>query len=643
MTRQRLTISLTIVVGFVALVCLAWAIDSALGANTVARNVSVHGVDLSGMTSEEVRGVATDFTTTLAQDPVTISVENTTVATDLVRLGARVDHKALVGAAFEARTDGSLLGGPFRWLTSFRTPVELDLPYLVEADTVQAAVESFISPQLDGPQQPSVAMRQTRFVTEPGVEGVVVDPAQLLDRIVGATGTPGPHRFSLTPYPQRPELSLDSVGRVAVELNKATGDPLEVTVLDQKTLLEPADLRDLIEVDNTDDGVFWHVDQNRAVELLGDRFERLGDESQQARFIVVQDRPEIVPADETVICCDDKTAALLRAALLSRPAAPTTDDENADTEAPEAIRSVELIPIVTDGDKGVAELEELGIVELVSTFTTSHPCCANRVVNIQLFADTIRGAIIEPGETLSLNGYVGQRTKEKGYLQAGAISRGNLEPQYGGGVSQVATTTFNTAFFAGLDIVEYQAHSLYFSRYPEGREATISYPRPDLKIANNTPYGVLLWTEYTPTSITVSMYSTKNVEVEDLGVSRRAQNKCRRVTTTRQRTFSDGTVTTDTFFAVYRPGEGLDCNGDPTVPPETDGEDPVPAEPPEQQPPTTEPPAAEPPTPEPRPERTRTPRSRTDAGGTSTATTGRSPAPGSSRWGIRPCSRGTTG
>lgn len=568
-SRRRLAYSCTVLLAALTATCLGWAVDSAVSSDTVARNVHVRGTDLSGMTAAGVRSVATTLTEDLAGQPVVVSVGERTVTTDLVRLGARVDHERLVASAYAARTDGPWWTGPFRWLGSFATPVELDLPYVVDADTVEAAVAGFIAPQLDGPRPPTVTASSAGFSVEEGRDGIVVDPAQLAERVVGVIGRPGPHRFSLTPYPQRPELGLDAVGRVAAELNLATADPLEVRVLDQETILEPAELRALIDVENTAEGAFWEVNQGRAVDLLRDRFERLGDENQQARFIVVQDVPQIVPADETIVCCDDKTAALLRAALATRPSEPTAGDDPPEDREP-GLRSVELNPIITDGERGVAELEALGITELVSTFTTNHPCCQSRVTNIQLFADTMRGTVIEPGEVLSLNGLVGPRTAEKGYVAAGAINLGSLEPQVGGGVSQVATTTFNAAFFAGLDFVEYQAHSLYFDRYPYGREATISSPRPDLKIANNTPFGVLIWTEYTPTSITVSMYSTKHIEVEDLGTTTRSQGLCRRATTTRQRTYGDGRVETDEVFAVYRPGEGLDCNGNPTQPVEED-------------------------------------------------------------------------
>ena len=135
--------------------------------------------------------------------------------------------------------------------------------------------------------------------------------------------------------------------------------------------------------------------------------------------------------------------------------------------------------------------------------------------------------------------------------------------ELGGGVSQFITTLFNAAFYGGLDLDEYQSHSIYFSRYPFGREATLSIPGPDLKVTNNTAYPVLIWPTYDDNSITVTLYSTKNVEVVELEqrVSNRAQ--CRHSEIDRQRTFSDGRVEVDTIIANYRPGDGIDCFGRP--------------------------------------------------------------------------------
>jgi vancomycin resistance protein YoaR len=86
---------------------------------------------------------------------------------------------------------------------------------------------------------------------------------------------------------------------------------------------------------------------------------------------------------------------------------------------------------------------------------------------------------------------------------------GKLTPGVGGGMSQFTTTLFNSAYYAGLEDVEHQPHTIYFSTYPSVIESTIFYPNLDLKFRNNTPYGILIDTSYTEDSLTISMWSTK--------------------------------------------------------------------------------------------------------------------------------------
>ena len=161
---------------------------------------------------------------------------------------------------------------------------------------------------------------------------------------------------------------------------------------------------------------------------------------------------------------------------------------------------------------------------------------------------------------------MGRRTREKGFVSAGVIYSGVFQSDIGGGISQYATTLFNAAFFAGLDFIDYQSHTIYIDRYPYGREATLSYPRPDLVIENNTPNTVMLWPATTETSVTVRLYSTPWVMGEQTDQSRRGEgSSCTRVTTERTRTWlEDGRTETDTVTARYRP-EGLNCDGTPSV------------------------------------------------------------------------------
>lgn len=150
--------------------------------------------------------------------------------------------------------------------------------------------------------------------------------------------------------------------------------------------------------------------------------------------------------------------------------------------------------------------EGLTIKGLVSTFTTQHPCCAPRVKNIHRIADLIDGTIVSAGETFSVNQAIGPRTAARGFVAAPTIVLGEIKDTVGGGVSQFATTFFNAVLKGGYEIVERQPHSFYFTRYPAGHEATLSYPKPDFIFRNDTASGVLVKTQYGSTFIRVKIY-----------------------------------------------------------------------------------------------------------------------------------------
>ncbi len=163
---------------------------------------------------------------------------------------------------------------------------------------------------------------------------------------------------------------------------------------------------------------------------------------------------------------------------------------------------------------------KLGVVEKISTFTTNHPCCAGRVTNIHKMADIVNGHVVLPGETFSLNGFVGERDKARGFVEAPMILDGLYVDSVGGGVSQFATTLFNAVFFAGLQDVQHKPHSYYISRYPAGRESTVSFPQPDFQFKNDSPNGVLIQTSYTNTSLTVTFWGTKRYDIESISGER---------------------------------------------------------------------------------------------------------------------------
>ena len=171
-------------------------------------------------------------------------------------------------------------------------------------------------------------------------------------------------------------------------------------------------------------------------------------------------------------------------------------------------RTARIAVTPVSAKRTTAEARAMGIRGLVGSYETIYGGVPNRIHNVQLVSRLIDGHLIRPGETFSFNGTTGERTAEKGFLEAPVIINGELQNGLGGGVCQVSTTVFNAAYEAGLRITSRTNHALYISHYPLGRDATVNYPDLDLRFVNDTPHWLLLRTFVGPSSLRVSLYGT---------------------------------------------------------------------------------------------------------------------------------------
>jgi len=158
--------------------------------------------------------------------------------------------------------------------------------------------------------------------------------------------------------------------------------------------------------------------------------------------------------------------------------------------------------------------------KLISTFETVASYNPSRNTNISLISATINGFEIKPGETLSINQLVGQRTEAKGYQAASAISDGILVDEIGGGICQLAGTLYNAALLADLDIVERVRHTWPSAYLPIGQDSTLTWDNKDLKIKNPTNYSMFISAKFHNQKVTVKIYGQP---LED-GVTIKVQN-----------------------------------------------------------------------------------------------------------------------
>jgi vancomycin resistance protein YoaR len=173
-------------------------------------------------------------------------------------------------------------------------------------------------------------------------------------------------------------------------------------------------------------------------------------------------------------------------------------------------------PAVTDN----ATAASLGITGLVNKYTSYfRGSSAARLQNIDAARKQFHGLLIPPNTTFSMGDAIGNISLDNGYAEALIIYNGKTITGVGGGVCQVSTTLFRTAFFAGYPIVERNAHAYRVYYYEQtatgldplmaGLDATVYFPLVDLKFTNDRPYWLLMETYFSAkdASLTWKFYS----------------------------------------------------------------------------------------------------------------------------------------
>ena len=471
----------------------------ALTDDRIARGVSVAGVDIGGLTPQTAEERLRKELAPRLDEPVRLRHRARTFPMVPSKAGVSLDVEATVDEAGGGRSLN-----PVRMVENL-TNDDTDVEPVVDADDTSldealARVERKV--QKD-PVEGRIAFREGK------PKPIQPRPGRELD--VSATGT------ALT------SAAFDEDGKVDLpmekvpteidrgELKRALADfarpamsaPVEVKVNGRTATLSPETIGDSLSMRPKDGEL---VARLRANKLAKDARGSLGNVTRRPRPATVELRngsPRVVP---------HKVGTKVRMKGLR-------DDLLDALTASGGERTVSAETRKAAPDFRTRDARKLQIDEVVSEFSTEFPHSDYRNTNLGQAAKRINGTVLKPDDTFSFNDVVGERTAANGFTEGYIIDNGVLVKDFGGGVSQVATTTYNAAFFAGLEDVEHHPHSLYFDRYPIGREATVAWGALDLQFKNNTPYGVLIeaWIDpSTPSSdgaMHVRMWSTKHWEV----------------------------------------------------------------------------------------------------------------------------------
>ncbi len=486
------------VLGLFIVLAAAWVGLHLYAGDGAPRKARVEGISVAGLSPREAKERLRDGLAARSKEPIEITYGDGRAESVSPReAGLAVDLDASVAEA----GSGSGWGLPRMWRV-ITGGGDHHAEITVDQSRMQPALDRLDSRIKTAPKEGGVVFRNGRAVPVVGRAGFVVDrgatQAVLEDRFLHG----GSQKIPTTS--REPAVTEAAVERALAAFGRpAVSGPVTLVVGGERVVAPPRLFARGLSMVPRDGELVPSVDGELVLEALGPVMRTVGREPTDARFEVRNGRPRVVPAKVGV---------------------EIDPQELEDRFARVATRQGAARRLVLEGEATqprftTAEARALRITERVSTFTTNFPFADYRNVNLPRAAELIDGTLLEPGQTFSLNDLVGERTKANGFTEGYVVSDGIFKKDLGGGVSQIATTTFNAMFFAGLEDVEHKPHSVFINRYPEGREATVAWPSLDLKFKNTSPYGVLVTaqvrksTPATPGAATVSMYSTKRWKV----------------------------------------------------------------------------------------------------------------------------------
>jgi vancomycin resistance protein YoaR len=459
----------------------------------VPRNTTVSGVRIGGHPQGEAAQRLQAGLAEQVQRDIATTIDGRPVALDPARLGLSVDYDASV-----AEAGGERSWDPVRLWDYFTGGDDLEAEVVVDDAAFNAYLAELDAEHGTPARDGAVAFDGIEIRTTKARTGQALDPSDTLAAVQGAFLAEAPDVVALETADVVPAIDASDVQEALDGFaSPAVAAPVTLAFEGSEVKVFPADYTAALSLVPTDGELVPTLDAAVLSQVVGS--EVTSGAPVDATVALVGGRPQVVPAKPGVTF----DPAELEAGFLGVVAQPQGE------------RRLELTAKVAEPDFTTKEARALRVREQVSTFTTYFPYAEYRNINIGRAAELVDGTLLKPGETFSLNGVVGERTEENGFTKGYIINDGILVQDLGGGVSQMATTTFNAMFFAGLEDVEHKPHSFYIDRYPIGREATVAWGAVDLRFRNDTPYGVLIdtsFTDSTPTSsgaVTVSMWSTK--------------------------------------------------------------------------------------------------------------------------------------
>ncbi|WP_084106034.1 VanW family protein [Demequina sp. NBRC 110056] len=462
----------------------------ALLSGTVPRATEALGVSIGGMSTSEATGALDDHVEAAAAEDLVLETTGQSYTTTATAAGLAVDAEATVD-----EVTGFTLAPQRLWMHIVGGG-HLDPVITVDDDALDATVaEAALA--IDGPAvDAGVAIAGESIEVVPGRPAIEVDQpasAQLI-----AAAWPGSQTVELIATVEDPAITDEAAEGFAAALDQELlAGPVTLVGDDVETSVDAATVAEFSSVVAGDSGLELQIDGvGLAAQMVADDPD-LATQGENASVTFDDDHEIVIDEGRPGITIDGEAlAGVITSAAGSADRTGELPYTSADAE-------------VSPEDLGIPDLRE--VVASFDTPLTAEPV---RTQNLRTAAADVEGTMLMPGDEFNLHEILSPITAEEGYGDAHVIVDGVLTSGLGGGLSQMATTSYNAAYFAGYELLQHRPHSVWFTRYPAGRESTLWGSTINVRFVNNTPYAAAINSYVSGGRLHVDIWSTPHFEVQ---------------------------------------------------------------------------------------------------------------------------------
>ncbi len=486
-------------------------------AGRIFPGVTVAGVDLSGLAPADAAVKLNQTLTFPISGKILFRDGGNLWLTSPVELGMVFDASSSAQAAYRLGRSGNPFSALSNQLGARRSGANVSPVIIFDQRLAYAYVNGLAASVNRSAVEASLRIEGTNVVAQPGQVGRIVDVDATL--VVLSAQMQAFHDIEVPLVVREQAPLIMDVSSQADAARAILSAPLQLVMPNAVQgdpgpwIYEPSILANLLTVKRVDNGgqaeIRVGLETGAFAQMLVPVAAQIERKSKDARFYFDDNTQQLVLIENSTI-----------GRTMDIPATIVAVNDA-------LLRGEHNLPLMVNeiqpGVANTATAESLGIRELVSSHTSYfRGSSSERMQNIQIASERFHGIFVAPGATFSMGEIMGDVSLDNGFSEAWIIYGGRTIKGVGGGVCQVSTTLFRTAFFAGFPILERVPHAYRVSYYEltssgrdaglAGMDATVYFPLVDFKFVNDTPYWLLMETYFNASSqsLTWKFYSTKD-------------------------------------------------------------------------------------------------------------------------------------